>query len=263
MDLLQNFADKDMIEQITILDDIQSNGQHDAVPALFDIYATPLADVAVDEMVYHAVISLLKGRDDLILAGLDHASSRVRLLCIKATGENNVLAALPRLAELLQNNDQETELLTETVRALSHMDDPAILDMLLPGIDVPGLGPQALAGYWHFGFHGVRDLPELLVAGREREYIGWFFTQFAYNPRAIADADVDEYARCLRQPGALRAGFEYYRAVAQASEARSQAPTSAAGLPWWRKARTSPITSVKKKSSFPNLKNAAYMARLW
>lgn len=91
----------------------------------------------------------------------------------------------------------------------------AVLDMLLPGIELPGLGGNALAGYWHFGFHGVRDLPELLIAGRERAYINWFFTQFAYNPRAIAQADVDEYVRCLAQPGALRAGFEYYRAVAQ------------------------------------------------
>jgi pimeloyl-ACP methyl ester carboxylesterase len=91
----------------------------------------------------------------------------------------------------------------------------AILDMLLPGIELPGLGANALSAYWHFGFHGVRDLPELLIAGRERAYINWFFTQFAYNPRAIAEADVDEYARCLAQPGALRAGFEYYRAVAQ------------------------------------------------
>ncbi len=91
----------------------------------------------------------------------------------------------------------------------------AILDMLLPGIDVPGLGPDALSRYWHFAFHGVRDLPELLIAGRERAYIAWFFRNFAYNPRAIAEADVDEYARCLAQPGALRAGFEYYRAVAQ------------------------------------------------
>ena len=91
----------------------------------------------------------------------------------------------------------------------------AILDMLLPGIELPGLDGNALAGYWHFGFHGVRDLPELLIAGHERAYINWFFTQFAYNPRAIAQADVDEYVRCLAQPGALRAGFEYYRAVAQ------------------------------------------------
>ncbi len=91
----------------------------------------------------------------------------------------------------------------------------AILDMLLPGIELPGLGPDALSSYWHFGFHGVRDLPEMLVAGRERAYISWFFQNFAYNPRAITDADIDEYARCLAQPGALRAGFEYYRAAGQ------------------------------------------------
>lgn len=91
----------------------------------------------------------------------------------------------------------------------------AILDMLLPGIDLPGLGPDALSGYWHFAFHGVRDLAELLVAGRERAYISWFFQNFAYNPRAVSEADVDEYARCLAQPGALRAGFEYYRAAGQ------------------------------------------------
>ncbi|WP_372719445.1 alpha/beta fold hydrolase [Immundisolibacter sp.] len=91
----------------------------------------------------------------------------------------------------------------------------AILDMLLPGVELPGLGPDALSRYWHFGFHGVRDLPEMLVAGRERAYISWFFQNFAYNPRAITEADVDEYARCLAQPGALRAGFEYYRAAGQ------------------------------------------------
>lgn len=91
----------------------------------------------------------------------------------------------------------------------------AILDMLLPGVELPGLGPDALSSYWHFGFHGVRDLPEMLVAGRERAYISWFFQNFAYNPRAITEADVDEYARCLAQPGALRAGFEYYRAAGQ------------------------------------------------
>ena len=135
MDILQNFSGKDMIEQITILDDIQSNGQLEAIPALFEIYAAPLPDVAVDEMVYHALISLLKGQDAHILSGLGHSSPRVRMLCVKAAGENRIDAARPLLVELLQTSSQETELLTETVRSLSKMDAPEILDILLPYIN--------------------------------------------------------------------------------------------------------------------------------
>ena len=95
---------------------------------------------------------------------------------------------------------------------VSHL---AILEMVLPGIPLPGVSDNALGQYWHMGFHGVRDLPEALVQGRERLYISWFFRNFASNPAAIPPADVDEYARCVTIPGALRAGFEYYRAIAQ------------------------------------------------
>jgi pimeloyl-ACP methyl ester carboxylesterase len=57
------------------------------------------------------------------------------------------------------------------------------------------------------------ELPEALVAGREREYLGWFYREFCWQRGAIAPADIDEYLRCYTQPGAMRAGFEYYRAL--------------------------------------------------
>ena len=57
------------------------------------------------------------------------------------------------------------------------------------------------------------ELPELLVQGREREYLGWFYREFCWRRGAIEDADVDEYVRCYSRPGALRAGFEYYRNI--------------------------------------------------
>ena len=66
---------------------------------------------------------------------------------------------------------------------------------------------------WHHGFHWVQDLPEALVAGRERMYLSWFYNNLAYNPAAITPEDIDEYTRAYSQPGVLRAGFEYYRAT--------------------------------------------------
>lgn len=135
MKALDGFINRDMIEQITILDEIQSGGQVEAIPALFEIYSSPMGDLAVDEMVYHALISLLKGQDKEIIAGFNHPAKRIRLLCIKAAGENAVAAACDTLQDLLQNNQDDIELITESVRALCKLDDPQVADILLPFID--------------------------------------------------------------------------------------------------------------------------------
>jgi len=87
----------------------------------------------------------------------------------------------------------------------------AILDVPLPGIapwDEWVQGPRT----WHFRFHALRDVPEMLIAGRELEYLKWFHNTEGVNSRAF-DNEADEiYGRSYSQPGALRAGFEYYRA---------------------------------------------------
>jgi pimeloyl-ACP methyl ester carboxylesterase len=65
---------------------------------------------------------------------------------------------------------------------------------------------------WHFAFHGARDIPEMLVEGRERQYLQAFFNARCFDPSAIGDADLDVYASAYTAPGAMRAGFELYRA---------------------------------------------------
>jgi pimeloyl-ACP methyl ester carboxylesterase len=68
---------------------------------------------------------------------------------------------------------------------------------------------------WHFAFHGARDLPELLVQGRERQYLQFFFDARTTDPSAT---DVDVYASAYAAPGAMRAGFELYRAFDRDAE---------------------------------------------
>lgn len=85
-----------------------------------------------------------------------------------------------------------------------------ILDVVIPGDG----GDFSQSGRrWHHAFHMTPDLPEALVQGRERLYIGWFYRAFGYRPDAISEADIDEYARTYAQPGAMRAGFGFYRAL--------------------------------------------------
>jgi haloacetate dehalogenase len=69
---------------------------------------------------------------------------------------------------------------------------------------------------WHWMFHLVPDLPEALTAGREDVYLRYFYRALTHDPAAIDEEAVQEYLRCFRQPGAMRAAFEDYRAAAAA-----------------------------------------------
>ena len=80
-------------------------------------------------------------------------------------------------------------------------------------LDVPiaGIGPEEnITGLWWAQFHNVRDIPEMLVAGHEREYLTWFYRNYSYNPDAITEEDIEEYVSHYSAPGGMRAGFEYY-----------------------------------------------------
>lgn len=66
---------------------------------------------------------------------------------------------------------------------------------------------------WHFYFHNApNNLAESLTAGRERLYLKAFYDNLAFDPGAIGPADLDRYADSFASAGAMRAGFELYRA---------------------------------------------------
>ncbi|MFN0313724.1 MAG: alpha/beta fold hydrolase [Burkholderiales bacterium] len=87
----------------------------------------------------------------------------------------------------------------------------AIVDVTIPGDGSPNISQGGKR--WHHGFHQTLEMPEQLIQGREHIYLGWFYRNYAFRPDAIDDASIKEYLRCYTQPGALRAGFEYYRNI--------------------------------------------------
>jgi haloacetate dehalogenase len=100
------------------------------------------------------------------------------------------------------------------------LDHGALLTRLVlldiaPTYDVfMGTDMKSALARWHWFFHQLPDLPEALTAGREDVYLRYLYRLWAYNPAAIEEEAVQEYLRCFRQPGAMRAGFEDYRAGA-------------------------------------------------
>ncbi|KAJ5990502.1 hypothetical protein N7522_010709 [Penicillium canescens] len=82
----------------------------------------------------------------------------------------------------------------------------------LPGTSVYEMN-KIMPEQFHFVFHSVPDdLALSLVTGREKIYLNHFFSKQSFNALAISSADLEFYALQYSQPGALRCGFEVYRA---------------------------------------------------
>ena len=93
----------------------------------------------------------------------------------------------------------------ENVSAMAIFDAPVLGDG----------GPIEHHNRWHFGFHALPGLPEALTEGREDIYLRFMFRAAGARPDAIAEQAQAEYVRAYSQPGAMTAGFNYYRAVPQ------------------------------------------------
>jgi pimeloyl-ACP methyl ester carboxylesterase len=92
-----------------------------------------------------------------------------------------------------------------------------LTEAALPGIsDAPSAIPSAnrlVDTMWHFMFNRLASVNEKLVEGREDVYYRDQFSVKGATPTAMPHDVVSVYIDALRQPGALHASFQYYRAL--------------------------------------------------
>src|SRR5271157_5212312 len=92
--------------------------------------------------------------------------------------------------------------------------------LVLTESNIPGVTAFGSAGIpsetvnlksWQFAFNRLNDLPEILVQGHEQAYLAWIFATKSFRSYAIEPAALEEYTRQYSAPGAMRAGFAWYR----------------------------------------------------
>ena len=106
------------------------------------------------------------------------------------------------------------------LRYQDHLHGLALLDAGIPGITLPDAiptDPDRAWRAWHLAFHVVADLPEKLITGRERDYVGWFLRVKPLNPDTFDSADIDYYAASIAAEGGLRAALGYFRDAAESA----------------------------------------------
>jgi pimeloyl-ACP methyl ester carboxylesterase len=101
--------------------------------------------------------------------------------------------------------------------AATHPED--VLSLTAIEMGLPGFGLEMLAdithgGAWHIGVLAAPGVPEMLLAGREREFLGQYaFPSMSATPGAITDADIDEFARTYARPDGWRGASGLYRSM--------------------------------------------------
>src|SRR6266446_8114597 len=185
-----------------------------------------------------------KGEPIILLHGYAQNSHMWRPLIPELAKTNTVIApdlrGFGRSAKPLQGYDKKT--MTQDIHALAEslglkrvrlaghdiglmvayayaaqfpadVDRIALMDAFLPGVG-DWTKVWLLRDLWHFHFYG--ETPLKLVAGRERIYFEHFWNDFAADPKhSVSERDRRFYTKSYHQPGAMRAGFEVFKAFEQ------------------------------------------------
>lgn len=95
----------------------------------------------------------------------------------------------------------------------------------LPGFGLEMLADVTHGGAWHIGVLAAPGIPEMLLAGREREFLAdYAFPSISATPGAITDEDIDEIARSYTRKDAFMGAAGLYRSMlVEADEIRELA----------------------------------------
>jgi pimeloyl-ACP methyl ester carboxylesterase len=88
------------------------------------------------------------------------------------------------------------------------------IEMGLPGFGLEALGDVTHGGSWHIGVLAAPGIPEMLLVGREREFLeDWAFPAMTAVPGSITDTDIDEFVRTYARPDGWRGAIGLYQSI--------------------------------------------------
>ncbi|GAB3443950.1 alpha/beta fold hydrolase [Streptomonospora sediminis] len=84
---------------------------------------------------------------------------------------------------------------------------------------------------WHLGFYNQPDVPEMLIAGHERDLITYMIKQERSRPDSASPDAIEEYVRCYSMPGGIRSMLAIYRAMLTDAEQNRAAAAEKLDIP--------------------------------
>ena len=123
---LDNFRDKEFLDQITILNEISGSKDPETLPGLLELLKNPVGDTSIDYMVVNALNAVLSSNEDQVIAGLRDPHDGFSILCIRVAGEYSLTGATPTLIELAAD-EADLDRLMEILTSLARIGDEAAM----------------------------------------------------------------------------------------------------------------------------------------
>lgn len=107
------------------------------------------------------------------------------------------------------------------------------IEMGLAGFGLEGLADVTQGGSWHIGVLAADGIPDLLLAGREREFLGgWAFPAMTAVAGSITDRDIEEFARAYSRDDGWHGASGLYRSMlSEGAELQALAASHPLGMP--------------------------------
>lgn len=106
------------------------------------------------------------------------------------------------------------------------------IEMGLAGFGLEGLADVTHGGSWHIGMLAAPGIPELLLSGRERQFLQRAFSGMTAVAGAITETDFDEFVRTYSRPGGWSGGAGLYRSMlGEGDELKTLAVSSPLTMP--------------------------------
>ncbi len=128
---MNDFVEKNMLEQIRILEQVVMENDVRAIDSLLALYGNYTCDQAVEGVIYHTLQQLMTGSEKAVAAGLNHASVDIQILAMRCGCEHHTGQFQSYLVEKIQNVTDPV-LLAEIIRSMASFADPELITVLLP-----------------------------------------------------------------------------------------------------------------------------------
>jgi CheY-like chemotaxis protein len=123
MATLDNFREKEFLDQITVLNEISGSKDPETLSGLVELLKKPVGDTSIDYMVVNALNAVLSANEDKVIEGLIDNHDGYRVLCIRVAGEHAFKRAAASLVDIAAG-ETDPDRLMEVLTSLARIGDP-------------------------------------------------------------------------------------------------------------------------------------------